>query len=1744
MKLKTIFVLLFVICTNIWAAPLKYVPQTISQPNGEQINCFASGDEYYNWLHDELGYTIIQDKSNGYYYYAQAAGDSLISSKYLVGKISPITIGLTPWLKISSAKIMEKVNYMRRGVDSHKPQSIKTDGLQVNNTGTINNLVVYIRFLGETEFTDSTIVYDRMLNQATGNSMKSYFNEASYNQVIINSTMYPTSANGIVVSYQDTLTRNYYRPYSSTNTIGYTTDNQRTDREHSLLVSATNAVSTQIPSSLVIDNDNDGNVDNVCFIVAGSAEGWSDLLWPHRWSLYSQTVNINGKRVYDFNFQLRNSLMSSGVGVLCHEMFHSLGSPDLYHYSGNGISPVGPWDIMENDANPPQHMGAFMKYKYGHWISQIPAITSPGTYTLNPLTSSTNNCYKIASPFSTTEYFVVEYRKDEGTFESSLPASGLIVYRINTAAEGNADGPPDEVYIYRPGGTTTVNGTVNNANFSSTVGRTAINLATSPTPFLSTGSYGGLNIENVGAAGATISFDVSFSIPTTTLQTPLNSATYVVLTPAFQWNTISGATGYRLQVSNTSDFTSNITDAVMTTNTYTPTIGLNYGTTYYWRVKVKTGTDSSNWSATSSFSTIPVGYINLLTESFEGTTFAPTNWTTTIETGTTDWTRVTVGSHPVCYAPNGTGMARYNSYNASTDHSASLFTLPVQMKYSTENIMSFKMYRDNQYTTNADRILVYANTINSLTNATLLGTINRYIGYAPVVSSEGWYSNSFVVPEAYLSGNCNIIFKAISAYGNDIYIDDISINGTLKNILAPTLTSPVNGAVAQLLSGTLTWNQINIADQYEIEISTSSNFSTNVTYGTVYTNVYNYSQLASNTVYYWRVRGTNSYKTGEWASSSFTTYTPTAPSVVVLATPTDLSTNVAINTTLIWNTAANASNYRVQLSTANTFATTIVNEVVSTSSKTLSGLNNSSTYYWRVQSINVDLTSAWSDVRSFSTIATTPSVAVLSTPANLATNIVINPTLTWNTAANASSYRVQLSTANTFTTNIVNEVVTTTSKALSGLNNSSTYYWRVQSINADQTSAWSNVRSFSTIATIPAVAVLSSPTDLSTNLATNPTLTWNSAANASSYRVQLSIANSFTTNIVNEVVTTTSKALSGLNNSGTYYWRVQSINVNQTSAWSEVRSFSTVAATPAVVVLSSPTDLSTNIAINPTLTWSSAANASSYRVQLSSANSFTTNIVNEVVTTTSKALSGLNNSATYYWRVQSINADLTSAWSDVRSFSTIAATPAVVILSMPTNLATNIAINPTLTWNSAANAASYRVQLSVANTFATNLVNEVVTATTKSVTGLSNSTQYFWRVQAINADLTSDWSEVRNFTTVAAASSTTSQNIPLLAGWNMISSNVTPQNTAMSAITSGISAQFKIMKNATGQAYWPPFTSLLSTWNIHQAYLVNVTAPCTLTLTGTQIVPETTPITFNTTGWTWIPYYRTTAQAPLTALATISGKYKIVKSSTGQSYWPPFTSTLTNLEPNKGYLIFITAPGTLTYPANTVQNSGKMAATPTVEEPKILVTDYNNTGKSATLAIEINGAKSGDEFGVYTVDGLLVGSAVYNGATTGVNIWGDNELTAVKDGASENEELVVKLFSTNYQTYSQVAISEISNVVNGDKSAYLQYKTDGINIASAKALLNINNDTYSAISISPQPVSDEAIITFDNKSNSSVNVELFDAKGMMVGVYNFNSLNEGLNKIKIDIRNLTSGMYNVIIKSGIDVQQTKLVKVD
>ena len=550
MKRITMILAICLCFINGFAAYLRNVPITVTQPDGTELHCFASGDEFFNYLHDKNGYTILQHPETGYYVYAEKRNGQLVATDFVAGLYDPASKGLQPHALISPEEWMQR----RKAWEVEDPRPHNRDGEP--NHGTLNNISIFIRFSDDTEFTNTYSSIDNMFNDMSGSygtSMRSYFQAASYGAIDIPTTFYPGHNGETIISYQDTQSRSDFQPYNATtNPNGYRTDTERKDREFSLLQRAVTYINNNypIPSNLNIDYDNDNFVDNVCFIVRGNVGAWSSLLWPHQWSLYDRYVYINGKRVYTFNFQLADATSYFNTSTMCHEMNHSLSAPDLYHYTEDydGLHPVGTWDLMEYNSTPPQHCGAYMKMKYGHWIDEIPEITQAGTYILNPISSSTpsNIAYKIASQ-DPNQFYVLEYR--DSSVETALPGTGLLIYRIDTRFEGNKDYDPnngiyDEVYIFRPGGNNTDDGNYYAAHFGSDVNRSEFSSSTNPYPFFSDGTIDNVfRIYDITNNESTISFKYGSSA----CEPPTNLIATVIGTEvSLTWDAATDAQSYNV----------------------------------------------------------------------------------------------------------------------------------------------------------------------------------------------------------------------------------------------------------------------------------------------------------------------------------------------------------------------------------------------------------------------------------------------------------------------------------------------------------------------------------------------------------------------------------------------------------------------------------------------------------------------------------------------------------------------------------------------------------------------------------------------------------------------------------------------------------------------------------------------------------------------------------------------------------------------------------------------------------------------------------------------------------------------------------------------------------------------------------------------------------------------------------------------------------------------------------------------
>ena len=185
-------IFIFLCVAAVEAAYLRNIPVNVKQPDGTVLSCLASGDEFYNWLHDKDGFTIVRNPATGFLVYADKVEGRLVPTEFIAGRTDIRTLEQAG----VKAKLLDdkKMGEMRVAAAADEPI------VNAPKTGTINNLVVYIRFSDQEEFTQAFIdATAASLNSTeTGvSSFRNYFAEVSYNQLTVGSTCYPGTTPGV-----------------------------------------------------------------------------------------------------------------------------------------------------------------------------------------------------------------------------------------------------------------------------------------------------------------------------------------------------------------------------------------------------------------------------------------------------------------------------------------------------------------------------------------------------------------------------------------------------------------------------------------------------------------------------------------------------------------------------------------------------------------------------------------------------------------------------------------------------------------------------------------------------------------------------------------------------------------------------------------------------------------------------------------------------------------------------------------------------------------------------------------------------------------------------------------------------------------------------------------------------------------------------------------------------------------------------------------------------------------------------------------------------------------------------------------------------------------------------------------------------------------------------------------------------------------------------------------------------------
>ncbi|MCX6258271.1 MAG: hypothetical protein NTW49_10320, partial [Bacteroidia bacterium] len=162
-----------------------------------------------------------------------------------------------------------------------------------------------------------------------------------------------------------------------------------------------------------------------------------------------------------------------------------------------------------------------------------------------------------------------------------------------------------------------------------------------------------------------------------------------------------------------------------------------------------------------------------------------------------------------------------------------------------------------------------------------------------------------------------------------------------------------------------------------------------------------------------------------------------------------------------------------------------------------------------------------------------------------------------------------------------------------------------------------------------------------------------------------------------------------------------------------------------------------------------------------------------------------------------------------------------------------------------------------------------------------------------------------------------SQNINLPTGWFIFSTFINPQNPEISHVISSIQSLIIIIKDENGLVYWPAYeVNQIGNMITGKGYQIKLSAATTLTITGNQIDPESTPLSLNP-GWGMLGYIRTSEGELVAMLNSINENIIIMKNSMGQVYWPLWSvNQIGIMIPGEGYQIKMSSACILIYPSD------------------------------------------------------------------------------------------------------------------------------------------------------------------------------------------------------------------------------------
>lgn len=556
----------------------------------------------------------------------------------------------------------------------------------------------------------------------------------------------------------------------------------------------------------------------------------------------------------------------------------------------------------------------------------------------------------------------------------------------------------------------------------------------------------------------------SVAIPT--LHYPSKDAINQYLPVRLVWRRYMPNESYRLQVSTDEDFINIIYDNSVIRDTFALLSRLDYGSTYYWRLRSESDQCISGWSEVRKFTTVYEPVVLNYPENFSINT-------------------------PLSIRFIWSGNQKSQIYNLqlSDDFEFSKLILDTNIITAYLDFNNLEPYKDYYWRVRFRsginvsawsevwrfRTIYDPPQLTFPENLSISVPISGELKWNPSRGAERYNlilskKQNFVPPVIEVSDLTSTYFHydsleyhteyywKVKTIGNHGKSDWSGVFKFRTQLPPPKPLNPGNEHQLTPIKGLLRWEQVSNASGYELQISTDPNFEVNISTYSVETTFYVYENLLYETNYYWRVRALEDGGFSPWSKIfTFRTVPENYLSQPILIYPSNQAKNVKLKENLFWLPTPNSKSYFVEIATDMIFLNIVVSQEVSDTLFPIQNLSYGTRFYWRVRAKNEDKTSNWSEIFSFITAIREPQ---LISPLDNAKNLTLPLEFTWERTGLNLFTKFQIAYDNEFNFIISeNDLYDQNSTVYYNLPTETILYWRVKVYNSSLESDWSKVHS-------------------------------------------------------------------------------------------------------------------------------------------------------------------------------------------------------------------------------------------------------------------------------------------------------------------------------------------------------------------------------------------------------------------------------------------------------------------------------------------------------------------------------------------------------------------------------------------------------------------------------------------------------------------------------------------------------------